>query len=64
MKDDHQKDHLEVALQTPDGKFYQVIPSLFLWTALPLPAGRYTFIPSLTRAGKFKQKLKETATFR
>ena len=32
MKDDHQWDHLEVALQTPDGKFYKVIPSQFLWT--------------------------------
>ncbi|XP_074618669.1 uncharacterized protein LOC141877541 isoform X2 [Acropora palmata] len=32
MKDDHQADHLEVAMQTPDGNFYKVIPSAFLWT--------------------------------
>ncbi|XP_022790178.1 uncharacterized protein LOC111329682 isoform X1 [Stylophora pistillata] len=32
MKDDHQWDHLEVALETPDSKFYKVIPSQFLWT--------------------------------
>ncbi|XP_074618702.1 uncharacterized protein LOC141877570 isoform X2 [Acropora palmata] len=32
MKDDHQADHLEVAMQTPDGNFHKVIPSAFLWT--------------------------------
>lgn len=41
MKDDHQNDHLEVALETPDGKNYTVIPSKFLWTTLPLSPGRY-----------------------
>ena len=40
MKDDHQDDHLEVAVQTPDGKFYNVIPSEFLWTMLPVLNGR------------------------
>ena len=40
MKDDHQSDHLEVAVQTPDGTFYKVIPSMFLWTALPPKPGR------------------------
>ena len=38
MKDDHQWDHLEVALQTPDGKFYKVIPAQFLWTTNRLSA--------------------------
>ncbi|XP_066021495.1 uncharacterized protein [Pocillopora verrucosa] len=32
FKDDHQKDHLEVGLETPNGLFYKVIPSMFLWT--------------------------------
>ena len=41
MKDDHQKDHLEVGLETPDGQFYKVIPSKFLWTTKPLPPGRF-----------------------
>jgi len=40
MKDDHQNDHLEVGMQTPDGTFYNVIPSEFLWTTLPLSPGR------------------------
>lgn len=40
MKDDHQPDHLEVGLKTPDGTFYEVIPSQFLWIKLPLPPGR------------------------
>ena len=39
MKDDHQDDHLEVALETPDGTFYKVIPSEFLWTTKPQPPG-------------------------
>ena len=38
MKDDHQEDHLEVGLQTPDGTFYKVIPSKFLWTTVRLSA--------------------------
>ena len=41
MKDDHQNDHLEAAVQTPDGTFYKVIPSKFLWTSLPPPPGWY-----------------------
>lgn len=41
MKDDHQKDHLEAAVKTPDGQFYKVIPSKFLWTTLPPPPGWY-----------------------
>ena len=41
MKDDHQNDHLEVAVQTPDGTFYKVIPSKFLWTTLPTPPGMF-----------------------
>ena len=44
MKDDHQNDHLEAAVQTPDGTFYKVIPSKFLWTSLPPPPGRYNLI--------------------
>jgi len=44
FKDDYQDDHLEAAVQTPDGKFYNVIPSQFLWTALPTPPGRYNLI--------------------
>lgn len=44
FKDDHQNDHLEAAVQTPDGTFYKVIPSQFLWTTLPTPPGRYTLI--------------------
>lgn len=43
MKDDHQKDHLEAAVKTPDGQFYKVIPSKFLWTTLPPPPGWYIF---------------------
>lgn len=43
MKDDHQKDHLEAAVKTPDGQFYKVIPSKFLWTTLPTPPGWYIF---------------------
>lgn len=39
MKDDHQDDHLEVAVETPDGTFYKVIPSEFLWTTKPQPPG-------------------------
>ena len=49
MKDDHQNDHLEAAVQTPDGTFYKVIPSKFLWTTLPTPPGRYTFLFSFPR---------------
>ena len=41
MKDDHQNDHLEVAVQTPDGTFYKVIPSKFLWTILQTPPGMF-----------------------
>ncbi|KAM7441095.1 hypothetical protein ABFA07_009818 [Porites harrisoni] len=37
MKDDHQNDHLEVGMQTPEGKNYTVIPSAFLRTSLPVP---------------------------
>ena len=44
MKDDHQNDHLEAAVQTPDGTFYKVIPSKFLWTTLPTPPGGYIVI--------------------
>ena len=44
MKDDHQPDHLEVALETPDGKFYKVIPSMFLWTTFRVTSGRYLYI--------------------
>ena len=44
MKDDHQADHLEVGLKTPDGSFYKVVPSQFLWINLPLPPGRWDFI--------------------
>ena len=40
MKDDHQNDHLEVGLETPDGKFYKVIPSVFLKTTLPPSPGK------------------------
>lgn len=43
MKDDHQNDHLEVAVETPDSTFYTVIPSKFLWTTLPLSPGKYLF---------------------
>lgn len=43
MKDDHQEDHLEAAVKTPDGQFYKVIPSKFLWTTLPPPPGWYIF---------------------
>ena len=48
MKDDHQNDHLEVAVQTPDGTFYKVIPSQFLWTTVPHPYGRQTYSVSFT----------------
>lgn len=41
MKDDHQPDHLEAALETPDGTFYNVIPSKFLWTTIRLSACKY-----------------------
>ena len=41
MKDDHQADHLEVAMQTPDGNFYKVIPSTFLWTVYERSYGRF-----------------------
>ena len=42
MKDDHQPDHLEVGLVTPDGTQYSYIPgSKFLWTILPLPHCMY-----------------------
>ena len=49
MKDDHQPDHLEVAVQTPDGTFYKVIPSKFLWTTLRVTSSRYhyTLSPSI-----------------
>ena len=40
MKDDHQNDHLEVGMQTPDGKNYTVIPSAFLRTTLPVPPSK------------------------
>ena len=40
MKDDHQNDHLEVGMQTPDGKNYTVIPSAFLRTSLPVPPSK------------------------
>ena len=43
MKDDHQVDHLEVAVQTPDGQFYKVIPSKFLWTTLRVTSSRYFY---------------------
>ena len=43
MKDDHQVDHLEVGLQTPDGQFYKVIPSKFLWTKLRVTSSRYLY---------------------
>lgn len=42
MKDDHQEDHLEVGLQTPDGTFYKVIPSEFLRTTVRLSACEYS----------------------
>jgi len=42
MKDDHQNDHLEAAVQTPDGTFYKVIPSKFLWTTLRTPPGMFS----------------------
>ena len=42
MKDDHQADHLEVAMQTPDGNFHKVIPSAFLWTVYERSYGRLT----------------------
>lgn len=41
MKDDHQEDHLEVGLQTPDGQFYKVIPSMFLWTTRRVTSSKY-----------------------
>lgn len=44
FKDDHQNDHLEVGLKTPDGTFYRVIPSKFLWTKLPPKPGWSIFI--------------------
>ena len=47
MKDDHQADHLEVAMQTPDGNFYKVIPSAFLWTVYQRPYGRLTTVLSV-----------------
>ena len=43
MKDDHQPDHLEVAVQTPDGTFYKVVPSKFLWTRLRVTSSRYLY---------------------
>ena len=47
MKDDHQADHLEVAMQTPDGTFYKVIPSAFLWTVHEGSYGRFTSVLSV-----------------
>ena len=47
MKDDHQADHLEVAMQTPEGTFYKVIPSVFLWTVYQRPYGRLTTVLSV-----------------
>ena len=47
MKDDHQADHLEVAMQTPEGTFYKVIPSAFLWTVYQRPYGRLTTVLSV-----------------
>ena len=44
MKDDHQYDHLEVAMQAPDGTFYKVIPSAFLWTVYKKSYGRFTTV--------------------
>ena len=58
MKDDHQKDHLEVGLTTPDGRFYTVIPSRFLWTTLPLPPGKN----SLVKTKKKKENLNPNFT--
>lgn len=43
MKDDHQEDHLEVGLQTPDGQKYEVIPSKFLWTTPRVTSSRYLY---------------------
>ena len=48
MKDDHQADHLEVAMQTPDGNFYKVIPSAFLWTVHERSYGRLTRVLSVS----------------
>lgn len=42
MKDDHQIDHLEVGLQTPDKTIYTVIPSKFLWTTQRYVGKRYS----------------------
>lgn len=44
MKDDHQKDHLEVGLKTPSGKVFEVIPSEFLWTTLKQMKSQYTYL--------------------
>ena len=44
MKDDHQIDHLEVGLQTPSGKIFNVIPEQYLWTNRNVQKGRYTRI--------------------
>ena len=48
MKDDHQTDHLEVGLKTPDGTFYKVIPSAFLWTIYERSYGRLTTVLSVS----------------
>lgn len=51
MKDDHQDyDHLEAGLYTPDGQFYNVIPSKFLWTTLRTPPGMWSYILHLFAA--------------
>lgn len=44
MKDDHQKDHLEVGLKTPSGKVFEVIPSEFLWTTLKQMKSQYIYL--------------------
>ena len=46
MKDDHQKDHLEVGLKTPSGKVFEVIPSEFLWTTLKQMKSQYIYLVS------------------
>lgn len=52
FKNDHQNDHLEAAVQTPDGTFYKVIPSQFLWTTLPTSPGRFTFLFFLSKTSQ------------
>ena len=44
MKDDHEIDHLEVGLETPNHVMYNIIPSMFLWTTLPYSFCKYPIL--------------------